>query len=51
MRLAISLEIREWWGTRHLTKPRNAMYFRNRMADGKMIGVGFMMPMSPPRHP
>jgi hypothetical protein len=49
--LAMAIQIRERWGTRHKTRPRNAVYFRSRIVDGQTVQVGFMPPLSPPGHP
>lgn len=49
--LAMAIEIKERWGTRHKTRPMNAVYIRNRKVCGEMVQVAFMPPMSPPGHP
>lgn len=49
--LAMVMEIKKRWGTRNKTRPRNAVYFRDRKVNGETIQVGFLPPMSPCGHP
>lgn len=47
----MALEIREWLGTCHKTRSRNAVYRRGRVVNGQIVQSGFMPSLSPPGHP